>query len=599
MAGTTWVRPRPYAAGLRVLALAVALAACSDDSSPLNPENPDRAPRLGDPGPVTSTTPVVRRVDLRFEVNGAFRPGVPVAITAVARGRRAADQVDLEVSVFDEPAVASTPPERVGRRRVGALQGPLGRGAERRVSQTVTFAAPGYYRVSARAVSSGPKPDLVAPGDSMILDQSEETLYVLVDENGGRLTDGYDPRVLAGREPAYGSFGPFLASSRSQGTRNLAPGDPAQQTSRTYTYYVEYDNNDTGTRSPVGGARAVIECLDTNFAVYSTLYPTVNTDGSFTFTCPYGYFDGRVELYDWYSEVTGEARAVAGVALFREYYNARLVAANKYAAHVFVTLRKYVPVVEQRFGNRWRSRLLVMVSETDSMHGPWYDPGPDEIRMTFWRVFGEDGRFVTMHEYGHAYQYTAIEPWINGACPSKHYTYLPSNRGCAYVEGFATFLSVWVTGNELTSGQNTDAGVESQSWYLNGDGLEVEGSVAGFLYDLVDGASQRDNTANSAAVEETWDTAVYGGAWIADLMQNCAPYTLVSGVYTYTSNLDGIDQLVYCMEGNVSAETYSSTWSSLWRKNWDGVSRGTVTLPTGYSTTLVRTLWKRNLYGAP
>jgi hypothetical protein len=115
----------------------------------------------------------------------------------------------------------------------------------------------------------------------------------------------------------------------------------------------------------------------------------------------------------------------------------------------------------------------------------------------------------------------------------------------------------------------------------------------------VDGAGHLDNSANNAVFEETWDTAAYPGSFLADLMEFCAPYKVVSGTNQYTNNLDGADQLVYCLEGNVSAETYAQTWSSLWRTEWDGVSRGAVTLPTGYSTTLVRTLWKRNLYGAP
>ena len=51
------------------------------------------------------------------------------------------------------------------------------------------------------------------------------------------------------------------------------------------------------------------------------------------------------------------------------------------------------------------------------------------------------------------------------------------------------------------------------------------------------------------------------------------PYKLASGVYTYTDNLSGVDQLVYCLEGNVSAETYATTWSSLWRW-WAGAVRG-------------------------
>lgn len=596
------VRLRSYAGKVAALALGVALAACSDDNdgSPVGPPDPGPSPRPTDGQNDLGVTPIVPRVEVDFAVNGAFRPGVPITITAIGRARRPADQATLELVAHDEPAAATTAGESAGWRRLGSTQGGLGRGAEHRVTQTVTYDQPGYYRVSARAFSNGPTPPL-AMGDSLIINTSYETLYILIDENGGRLTNGFDPSAVQGRLPLLGSFGPFVAGARTSARAALLPGgtQPRRQTSTSYTFYFEYDNQDTGTRRPVPGAEAKIDCLDTSFNVYSTQYPYINTDGSFTFTCPYGYFDGSIRLYDIYSEVMGEGRVNGGVSYFNEGTARRLVAANQYAAHVFVTLRTYVPTVESRFGNHWRARLPVLVSTTNSAYGPAYYPTQDTVRTNSTRVFGEDGRFVTMHEYGHAYQYVAIERWNSSSCPSPHYTHLVSSRSCAFVEGFATFLAVWVAGNELANTTtNGDYGIETQTFYNNGDGLLIEGSFAGFLYDLVDGSTNRDNAGNTAAQEETWDTAVYPGSFIYDIMKNCAPYTLVSGTYTYTYYLDGADQVVYCMEGNVTAESFATTWSSNWRTTWDGVSRGATT-PTGYSTTLVRTLWKRNFYGAP
>jgi hypothetical protein len=462
----------------------------------------------------------------------------------------------------------------------------------------VTFASPGFYRVSAHAVTSGPTPP-VAQGDSVIADVSDETLYILVDENGGRLLDRHDARAFEGRLPLFGSYGPFVPGARAPGgaaaaASSVSPtGGPSRQTSTSYTYWIEYDNDDVGAKRPVGGATAEIKCLDTNFApTGNPIYPTVNADGSFSFTCPYGYFDGSVLLRDWYSDVVKEDRTTGGVGYFNEIGTARrLVAASKHAAHVFVTLRTYVPVVEQRFGGRWRSRLPVWVSDTA---GARYLPTKDTVNTNITRVFREPGRFVTLHEYGHAYQYKALETWSQTtACP-VHYTNLPSHRECAFPEGFATFLAVWVASNELTTDPyyTTDYNIETQTFYTNGDGINIEGSVAGFLYDLVDGSGQRDNSTNTAATEETWDTAVFPGSFIADVMVSCALYQASTNAYTHY--LSGADQLVYCLEGNVSAEGYTS----LWRTTWDSLTR-TATLPAGYSSTLVRTLWRRNLYGVP
>lgn len=596
----------PYAGRLGVLMLAAVLAGC-DDSSPVTPPDPERGPRPEEPAGgfrETSLPPVVPRVGLDFEVTGAFRPGVPIVVNAVARGRRQADQMDLEVVVHDEPSAAGTPPEAAGRRRVNSVQGALGRGAERRVPQTITFASPGYYRVSARVVSSGPTPEQVAQGDSIILDTNEETLYILVDEKGGRLTDGFDRAALAGRLPSYGSYGPFRESTRPNRASASAAAGSANASlasaAGTFTYYIEYDNNDTGTKRPIGGTRVEIKCLDANFVQQSPQIYTTGADGSFSFTCPYDWFDGKVRLYDIYSDVTGPNNEVAAVDSFTESSLQRLTANNRYAAHVFVTLRQYVPLAEQKFGSRYRSRLPVRVSPTDPAFGPdWGYGGADAVRTNYQGVFGERGRFTTMHEYGHAYHWGAIEPWVNGGCGGPHYIEYASNLGCAFVEGFADFFAVWVAGSALTTGSGSDYGIETQTFYLNGEGLFTEGSVAGFLYDLVDGSADRDNATNTGATEETWDTAVYPGSLIADMIQHCRPYTsstTTSGTtFTYTDNLSGADQLVYCLEGNVGAETTNANW----RTTWAAVSRPNITLPTGYSTTLVRTLWKRNLYGTP
>jgi hypothetical protein len=590
---TMWVRHWPYAVKLGVLALGVALAACSDEGNPVDPRGPAREPRPTDEGYETSMPAVVPRVELDFEVNGAFQPGVPIVITVVAKGRRQTDEMKLGIAVHDELIPRDTPPERAGWRPVGSMQGGVPRGAERRLAQTITIAQPGYYRVVAHAVTSGPQPE-VAPGDSLILDVSDETLYILVDEKGGRVTDGYDHAVLGGRQPMFGSFGPFTGEGGGAPSVSLS-GGPARQTSTSYSYYLEYYNQNVGAYSRVVGASAVIDCLTTSQTVYSsTTYP-LDANGSFTFTCAYGYFRGQILLQDLYSNVLNRNRQSGGVVFFNQsIVGQRLVANSDYAAHVFTTLHTYVPVVESRFGGRWRDVLHVVVTDTvQPRHTTYPYPIKDTVFTRNDRVFYEGGLFTTVHEYGHAYQYGAIEPppVTSAQVCAVHSTNGPSNLQCAFVEGFATFLAVWVTGNELTNAPEyytTDFDIETQTFYTYSEGLIIEGSVAGFLYDLVDGSGQRDNSSNSAPYEETWDTAVYPGWVIGDLMEACV---LHQGS-TLTERLSGADQLIYCLEGNVTAETYSP----LWRKDWDSVTRNT-TLPSGYNSALVRTLWRRNLYG--
>ncbi|HEX6750999.1 MAG TPA: hypothetical protein VF092_27165 [Longimicrobium sp.] len=580
---------RRWLTGVAALTL---LAGCSDDPAAVTEPGPrSRGPNRDD----TGDAPAVRRIGLDLHASGSFRPGTPIVVTALAAARHAAGDVDFRIVAPDgevaQPGDA-VPPAATSR-------GAMGRGAQRQLTATITFPSAGYYRVVAQTRSQPPAGERSVVGDTAVVEESSEELYLLVDDGGGRVTAGYDPAVLAGsRLPLFGAFGPFV-ETRAHGAAPAlaavrAAAEPAHLVTSTSGFF-RYYNNDTGTNRPVPNAEVSVTCLNSSYAPLNSFTVATAADGSFSFSCSSGIYDASISLRNRIAHVVSPGQANAGVSYFNEGNGANpsFTAANNYAAHAHVLLNQYVPVAESRFGLS-RGRVPVIVHPTDSAFAINYNQTQDTIRLNYTRVFTEDGRFVTIHEYGHAYHWAAIEPWSNYYCSpnGEHYIDRQYQWSCAFVEGFATFFAVWVAGDALTSTYYSDYTIESQTFYSGKDGAQVEGAVAGFLYDFVDASSAPDGPSNQTGSDDSWDGVSYQGSFLANLIRSC---TVTSGTTTLTA-FDGIDLVVYCMEGNTTARLSAE---SLGYFSWypaDSVVRN-ATVPAGYSTDAVRRLWHRNFYG--
>lgn len=573
-------------------ALAAFAAGCTDDIAGPGNNGP---PQVGPDRDDTGIAPAVRRIGLELRATGAFRPGAPIVVTSSARGVKSARGVDWELIVLDEDGVSAD--VRGTGRPVAQFRGELSRRAQRQLTATLTFPRAGYYRVLSIARGEGPAGEVRTAGDSAIIDLSSETLYLYVDEQGGRVTDGFDPTVeSAGRSPQFGAFGPFV-SRQAPGAAVRSPARASASASRVYDVrtFVYYDENIRGNRA-VDNGEITIECLNTSFQVIRT-YPTrTASDGTFTINCETAYYNGYARLRNIYADVYGRDRQDV-TAVFGEYDGAGQIvsAPNHYAAHVFHLLTRYVAIAEQRFGHRRSTAMTVYVAD-DTTYAINYNQTQDIIRQNRTRVFSEDGTFVTIHEYGHAYQWRAIEAPASYYCSAsgEHRWTVPYTLSCGWVEGFASFFAVWVAGDALRNTYYSDHTVETQinpgtttRYYQYGSGVLMEPAVAGFFYDLVDGTTSPDGPANETGTDD--DAATYPGTFLATVMRSC---TVTSGTTTISA-LDGIDQFIYCLEGNTTA--YSLGYSN-WR-SYGSVNRGTTTLPTGYSTATVRAIWRKNLYG--
>jgi hypothetical protein len=587
--------------------LGALLVGCDDEptGTDLRPDDRPREPSSAVNAHATGTP----RIALEVRATGAFRPGAPIVITSTARAKQGAASVAYHLVVLDDDGNA-VQTERGSSRAVGAFRGSMGRGGQQQLTATVTFAQAGYYRVVAIATTEPNPNDPAVLGDSTLINVSSETLYILIDEQGGRLTDGFDAGAIAGRARRYGSFGPFIAA-RAKGASGPAPTAMQVGAARAVggrhvlLYTNEDDRNPDGSfnSNPVANAEIIVQCLDVAYQPISSPFSVRSAaDGSFTISCASGYYNAEAHLRGASANVVNFGGSNAGMDYFNEEWDTYLYVQNSRAAHVYRNLNRYVPMAQQRFGLS-RGQIITAVVGSDAAHTPpttYYESAADDIHLKYDATFGEYGRFATVHEYGHAYHWVGVEqysaPQPQYYCGGGAHT-VPgqSDHNCAFVEGFADFFAYWLAGDALVSEPTySDYAVENQIWYQGKDGSKVEGAFAGFLYDLVDGPSDLDSSDNRASTDDTRfvDGVTYPGSFIVNTMINCK---LATSSYTYTKLYASFD-LVYCLENSLEpysvVQSFGFTWGSF---TW--VDRGNHILPTGFDQYAVRRLWRANLYG--
>ncbi len=585
------------------MAVLVGMAGCDDVPTGGGGDEDDRP--AGPSEVVTGDVTATQRIETDLRVSGAFRPGVPLVFTATARAKYQASDVEFDLLVLDDDGTADAAARGLGR-AVGTARGAMGKGVQRQLTATVTFARPGYYRVAAVAHTRPGEGDPERAADSVFIELSADILYILVDEQGGRLTEGFDPQALGNRNPAYGSWGPFIPGRTGGGAASLRlSGTMASAVGGQHVLWyenLEAPKNPDGSVAlrPVPSALVKYDCLNSSYQVVSSDSLRSAADGSFTIPCASGLYNASAFLRSSVAHVTNRDSTNAGVLRFFEYWPTDLKVNNGHAAQAYRLLNRYGPIAHQRFG-RSRGQVTVRVSnvKTDTI-GTAYYTDKDVITLDEWAVFAQYGRFATVHEYGHAYHWTAIEPWVTGSpycnAPNGHEIYGQYSANCAFVEGFADFFGSWIAGDSLFAEPSySDWRLETQTFYAGGkDGAKVEGAFAGFLYDLVDGTAEPDGYYNESGGDDAsfFDGVTYPASFIANSMRSCI-VTGASGTpydFLYSSY-----ELIYCLENRLNSYTTAQSLGWTWVR-YSAVSRG-VADPVGFNADAITRLWRANLYG--
>lgn len=439
-------------------------------------------------------------------------------------------------------------------------------------------------------------------------------MWILVQEGGGRLTPGFDPQVLVGRRAQYGAYGPFQASSRASRIRQ--GGDGVRAASATITVFGTFKYKDFSVEPvyvnafvPVKGGRINASCIGRSSS--SVFVPDINhpvvsyvgSNGTWSVQCPSGiayawdYVDGNIYPDGQYADVRNHNNvSVATPFLGYDNDNLTIHAASNPQGFVLSVLEEYAPQAASRFG-RSRGKVVVHVHDADSSFGANYQYDQDFIRTNYNRTKNSTGFVSVLHEYGHAFHYYAIEPWQGHECsPPDHAWDEIEHIRCAFVEGFGNFFAA-IVGESFTTFGTPGADWNVETTVYSGvqpdsvSGWRIEGTVAGFLYDLADGATS-PNAIDGTSDGVDDDGAAYGLSTIADVVATCS---LNGG-----TKIDGIDQFIYCAEQSLSAQalqhpTYSKYFFKLRRDTvvYSSVSVGSHSI----SSSTVRAVWLKNLFG--
>ncbi len=105
---------------------------------------------------------------------------------------------------------------------------------------------------------------------------------------------------------------------------------------------------------------------------------------------------------------------------------------------------------------------------------------------------------IVIHEYGHNVMYVIYGDWMpTSHCPSPHYINGHSHTNCAWTEGWANFFPLVVKSDPVLEYRNHySIDLEAPTWGSSNwdDGDDVEGRVAGALWDIFDSVDDGDDT---------------------------------------------------------------------------------------------------------
>lgn len=381
----------------------------------------------------------------------------------------------------------------------------------------------------------------------------------------------------------------------------------------------------------VRDARVTVNCNTAQYATVAQVVTRTSDNGDFAVFCPSGtaFVNGNAALENGDIRVSHPNNSQPSYAVFQINFGeyASVLASNDYHAHAYNVFTTAAARARAKFAGYSRAQLQVYLNVTDASYKVRYCsertgdcPTNDVVTLSPIVIFDDvasldasgnygqqDPTFVMAHEYGHAFHYQAIDYPRSYDCRGIHNFGTAATHSCGFVEGFADFFAAWIMGSELRSiYENSvlwagDYGIElNRSYWLNGNGGKNEAAVASLLYDLVDGPNEPDSPSNTANGDEWFDTQQLPGAYIAKTIRDCRWTSgSLTSVWSYTK-IDGIDELMYCLERSFDAQSVGPEFRVYDRPGYGGVTYyldSGASTPPGWNRDAIRRLWRYNLFG--
>ncbi|MCC6242684.1 MAG: hypothetical protein IT353_07565 [Gemmatimonadaceae bacterium] len=484
---------------------------------------------------------------------------------------------------------------------------PIGPGTVIEQRHVVTFEEPGYYHVMATvssAVDSDVRDD--RRRGTLTSEVATSNRWVLIDEKGGRVDDQYDQSIVRDttRYLTNGSIGAFRSrrfdssSSTTAGTKaatwaSLASSSVSQIFSGRITY-TRSDGFGNSTVEGVSGARVTGYCSTVGGQSLGGFDLIADQQGAFAVSCASDAWSISVtaSLSSASAVVNDHNNTFAGatgwITLLDFGLQVPLAVINNDAAQVFLNHQRYNTVAASLFG-RSRGALTYRVSNSTAT-ATNYAAGSDFVRIGPNVAWGRNGIFAVTHEYGHAFHYGAVDPWVltsyycspNGV----HNPDQPYTTACAYIEGFADFFAARVVNSVDGSLANADflnqMFLETNQSRAIGNGLIIESTVASLLLDMVDNANDDDGISGDD------DALSISPFDLTQIMRMCRMSSPNAALLTHS------DQFVYCAAGSKNERSFAPTSTLSFWGVYGGLSYDAATpLP---SQSVFRALWRYNFY---
>lgn len=472
---------------------------------------------------------------------------------------------------------------------------------------TLRFEKPGYYHVMAYVATTA---DGERQEDSRqgvpVAPVATSSMWILVNSDGGRVDAEYDDRLRTDstRVLAEGVLGAFISPKGYRGSARMLPSNevppqPTQYSTREYhgrvTYQFFNPSNGTFQTRTIEDLQITTLCIRDDNEIVGSWVTTTNILGEFSVTCPVDQtFQISVSASLQAAGVVVRSHqnryAGAGGAFWADEYAGERVdfpVNNNQAAQVFKNHVRYASQASSLFG-RTRPPITYRVSNSTTGIAK-YEPSGDFIRLYTDNVWGRPGLETTVHEYGHAFHYVAIDPWSTYVCSpdGNHGPGAALTTSCAYIEGFANFFAARVINAVDGSSSNTDQlsqqRFEENNWRLIGhNGLLDEGMFAALLLDVVDGNSDDDGIPGD---DDSMSLSLFE---LTQIMNRCRLWSPSTGLLSHS------DQFVYCAVSSVAERThvpapFMPSWGVYGSVSYDSP----VVLPL---SSAFRAAWLRNLY---
>ncbi|WP_423928650.1 hypothetical protein [Candidatus Palauibacter sp.] len=530
--------------------------------------------------------------DIAIDAGTSFKPGLPVDLEVTYTARFETSSADLRVTLPEVEVAKRSGWDRTYKTGFGVelptrlhSRQALAAGATATQTTVLVFPVAGIYRIHARATAAEFQP---SDATTRVTRTTHEYLWVLVDGEGGRTLRDFDPSVIpAGFVPQPGPFRRFgtrpgsRGSDASTGTQSLAnsitsataAGNTADCAGGDVCFQVQYYDYDSTKLKPVpalpyslslsvtgaNGSSFSHSGLTGQHGDISVPCPLLRTPG-YAGKASFSMMDGDLIIdSDDDLEFILAGNACGHVTE---------ITIPSAAAKTWITAKRMIAKSQDLFRSADQAVTFELNPQRaispNTANVCWYLDRERTIVVLEGRgggfacLWGPWGSFVFAHEYGHHLHHTTLGGLAYYRTCAGHRAFLPFEMGCAYNEGWADYHAMrtepeydgetyqyhYHTEEDYENNRGLDRRQQTLTYThftsADQDGSLYHGEITAFFHDLID------------PINEAHDSLDLDESDVLTVMSKCE-VTWATATDTVTTHPNGIDHLIWCLEGAVDS----------------------------------------------